>query len=236
MTSWTINPIGIIEGPFSEKFGVPRQSLLAPEVNGLIRLLAPFDHLDALEGLEGFSHLWLQFGFHLNQGHEPSHKIRPPRLGGNLKVGVFASRSSFRPNSLGLSVVLNKGIKVQGKNIWIEIAGHDLVNGTPIFDIKPYLPRYDSHPTASEGWVASNEFPTFEISWGEEALNELQKIYPDDFQLKKRQIEKLLSLHPMPTYKVVDSNHQFGMSFESINIKWKIFETTLNITALTPHI
>lgn len=216
--SWTINPIGIVESPFREKFGTPRQSLLAPNITGIIRLLPPYDKLEALDGIEGFSHLWLQFGFHLNQREEHALKIRPPRLGGNAKVGVFASRSSFRPNSLGLSIVLNRGIFNDSKGVALLIAGHDLVDGTPIFDIKPYLPRYDSHPGATEGWVNDQDFVQFDIEWSPEALEQLRKM--KESELLRDQIHTLLALHPMPTYKEADPNHQFGMHFKDLNIKW----------------
>lgn len=230
MMSWTIKPIGIIESPFREKFGTPRQSLLAPNITGIIRLLPPYDKLEALDGIEGFSHVWLQFGFHLNQREEHALKIRPPRLGGNAKVGVFASRSSFRPNSLGLSVVLNFGPFQDVDSVGLLIAGHDLVDGTPIFDIKPYLPRYDSHPEASEGWVNDQEFTQYDIEWSPEALEQLRKIKERDHL--KEEIDTLLALHPMPTYKEADPNHQFGMHFRNLNVKWMQGPKALTIISL----
>lgn len=213
MTSWTISPVGILEGPFSEKFGVPRQSLLCPDIPGRIKLIAPYNRIEALDGLEGYSHLWIQFGFHLNRREEFTPKIRPPRLGGNQKVGVFASRSSFRPNALGLSVVKYLGHKVEGDQIFIEIEGHDLVSGTPIFDIKPYIAKYDSHPLALEGWSSEDSFTPLQVSWDE-------KIEVSEHL--KNQITRLVELHPMPTYQdVLGEERVYGMSFDGYNIRWK---------------
>ena len=228
MTSWTINPIGLIEGPFKEKFGVPRQSLLCPEIPGRIRMLAPYDDLDALDGLMGYSHLWLQFGFHLNRREDFSPKIRPPRLGGNDKVGVFASRSSFRPNSLGLSVVAFEGIEKTSNALYLRIRGHDLVNSTPIFDIKPYIARYDSHPAASEGWSAQSDFPVLTLSWEESALAQLKDLFSE--RDLTGEIESVIKLHPMPTYTGQDKlERSFGMSYQGLNIRWKVTDHNAHI-------
>lgn len=234
--SWTISPVGILEGPFREKFGVPRQSLLCPKTPGHIKLLAPYNRIEALDGLSGYSHLWLQFGFHLNRRENFSPKIRPPRLGGNAKVGVFASRSSFRPNALGLSVVVNKGVRRQDDELYLDIEGHDLVNGTPIFDIKPYISHYDSHPEASEGWSSEDLFTPLQVSWSEEALENFFRLGGSE-ELKE-QISKLIELHPMPTYQQNPSEQRtYGMSYDGLNIRWKkdihkisIFEISLIIS------
>ncbi len=231
--SWTISPIGILEGPFDEKFGVPRQSLLCKSTPGRIKLLPPFNRSEALDGLEGYSHLWLQFGFHLNQREEANLKIRPPRLGGNAKVGVFASRSSFRPNALGLSVVLYKGHLQIGGELFLEIAGHDLVSGTPIFDIKPYIAKYDSHPLATEGWSSADNFAVLEITWTQEALEDLGSA--QGAEGLQQQITDLIKLHPMPTYQQNPSEERaYGMSYDQFNIRWTRSAHKISIFELKP--
>lgn len=151
MQDHCIQPIGIVHSCFKEKFAIPRQPALAPAATGEIELFAPYNDPVALEGLEEVSHLWLSFIFHqtLASAHssinsKPQLRVRPPRLGGNKKVGVFATRSTHRPNALGLSVVKLDGIR----NNRLQISGIDLLNGTPLVDIKPYLPYADNVGTA----------------------------------------------------------------------------------------
>ena len=147
----SLQPVGILHSPYKEKFAVPRQPGLVPSARARLELLPPCNDAQTLRGIEQFSHLWLIFQFHecASQGWHPT--VRPPRLGGNERVGVFASRSPFRPNGLGLSVVQLLGVHQQGPRLWLELAGIDLVDGTPILDIKPYVPYADSHPQACGG-------------------------------------------------------------------------------------
>lgn len=144
-----MQPVAILHSPFAEKFGVPRQGNLAPHVRSRVVLEPAFRGTDCLRGLEGFSHVWLIWGFHCN-GSEWHPTVRPPRLGGNARVGVFASRSPFRPNGLGLSVVKIVSVEADG----IVVSGADMVDGTPIYDIKPYVPYSDALPEASAGFTA----------------------------------------------------------------------------------
>lgn len=144
-----MQPVAILHSPFAEKFGVPRQGNLAPHVLSRVVLEPAFRGTDCLRGLEGFSHLWLIWGFHRN-GNEWHPTVRPPRLGGNTRVGVFASRSPFRPNGLGLSVV--KIVCVE--HDCIHVSGADMVDGTPIYDMKPYVPYSDAIPEAASGFTA----------------------------------------------------------------------------------
>lgn len=145
-----MQPVAILHSPFAEKFGVPRQGNLAPHVRSRVVLEPDFRGTDCLRGLEGFSHVWLIWGFHCN-GTEWHPTVRPPRLGGNARVGVFASRSPFRPNGLGLSVVKIVSVEADG----IVVSGADMVDGTPIFDIKPYVPYSDAIPEAASGFTAA---------------------------------------------------------------------------------
>ena len=150
----TLTPIAITRSCFRDKFGVPRQPGLTRFAHADLIIQPPFDREDAFRGLETASHLWLTFQFHEAVRAEWRPVVRPPRLGGNKKMGVFASRSPFRPNSLGLSVVRNEGLErdADGRLV-LRIRDHDLIDGTPVLDIKPYLPFADSVPGATLGWA-----------------------------------------------------------------------------------
>ena len=145
-----MTPIAHIRSLFADKFGVPRQGNLAPHVISEIVFEPEFRNPDCIRGIEGFSHLWLIWGFHCNEAAGWSPTVRPPRLGGNTRLGVFATRSPFRPNSLGLSVV--KLVSVEEGGV-LRVSGSDMVNGTPIYDIKPYVPYADSIPEATGGFT-----------------------------------------------------------------------------------
>lgn len=145
-----MTPIAHIRSLFADKFGVPRQGNLAPHVISEIVFEPEFRNPDCIRGIEGFSHLWLIWGFHCNEAAGWSPTVRPPRLGGNTRLGVFATRSPFRPNSLGLSVV--KLVSVEERGV-LRVSGADMVNGTPIYDIKPYVPYADSIPEAKGGFT-----------------------------------------------------------------------------------
>ena len=151
----TLQPIGRLHSPYREKFAVPRQPGLVSHAHARLELLPPFNDPQTLRGIEQYSHLWLIFQFHhcAEQGWHPT--VRPPRLGGNERMGVFATRSPFRPNGLGLSVVRLEGWQQQGAAVWLDLSGVDLVDGTPILDIKPYVPFADSLPTAVSQFALS---------------------------------------------------------------------------------
>lgn len=148
-----IDTLGIIRSPYKEKFAIPRQPGLVKSARARLELLPPYDQPDVLRGIEQFSHLWLSFVFHqtMAQGWHPT--VRPPRLGGNERVGVFATRSTFRPNPLGLSVVELHGVGRERGKLWLELGAVDLLDGTPVVDIKPYIPYADSLPDARGGFA-----------------------------------------------------------------------------------
>ncbi len=165
-----ISPIAEFRGQVSGKFGVPRQSGLAPSLEGEVQLLPPYNRAEALRGLEGFDRIWLIWGFSLNRGNEtesPSLTVRPPRLGGNNRVGVFASRSPFRPNGLGLSCVEIQSIDTE--RCIIRVLGADLADGTPIYDIKPYLPYADAYPGARAGFADSSDWKPLKVVFAGQA-------------------------------------------------------------------
>ncbi|MBQ1753643.1 MAG: tRNA (N6-threonylcarbamoyladenosine(37)-N6)-methyltransferase TrmO, partial [Bacteroidales bacterium] len=147
--------IARIHNDFPTKFGLPRQSGLAPSLRSKIVFEPAFRVPEALRGLDGFSHIWLIWGFSESEGWSPT--VRPPRLGGNVRMGVFATRSPFRPNPIGLSSVRLEGIETDGENgLVLIVTGADLMDGTPIYDIKPYLPGVDAHPEATDGFVGAH--------------------------------------------------------------------------------
>ncbi len=212
-----IKPIAYIHTDFKEKFGIPRQSGRVKELTAKIVFEPEFSSPDALRGIEGFSHLWLIFDFSLSHTDKFSPTVRPPRLGGNERVGVFASRSPFRPNSLGLSSV--KLLAVE-KGQYLLVSGADLLDGTPIYDIKPYLPSSDCHIDAVGGYA--DEFSDYKL-----------KVIINDGVLDNFPKDKLSALigcledDPRPSYQ--DDNRVYGMSFAGFNIKFTVKDKTLTI-------
>lgn len=153
MSSFQFEQIGVIRSPYKEKFAVPRQPGLVINGGGELHLVAPYNQADAVRGLEAFSHLWVVFVFHqtMEGGWRPT--VRPPRLGGNARMGVFATRSTFRPNPIGMSLVELKGIRCQKDQVILELGSLDLVDGTPVIDIKPYLPFAEALPDARASYA-----------------------------------------------------------------------------------
>lgn len=216
MDKHIIKPIAYIKTDFPEKFGVPRQSGKVNSLTAKIIFVNSFKNQDALRGLEGFSHLWLIFGFSLCDNSKWSPTVRPPRLGGNTKIGVFASRSPFRPNGLGLSSV--KLIEIN--NTELIVSGADLVDGTPIYDIKPYLPFSDCHPDAKCGYAEEHVDYKLEVVF---PIN-LLKIIPSD---KQQALIDCLKEDPRPSYQ--NDNREYGMKFSSFNVKFTVKENILTV-------
>lgn len=191
----TIRAVAVMEGCFPQKFGVPRQAGIAKSAQGTIRLLPPFNHENFLHGLELSSHIWLTFGFHHNEWNGKA-TVRPQRLGGNERMGVFATRSSFRPNGLGLSAV--KIEKINYEEGYIIVSGHDLVDGTPIYDIKPYVPFADALPDASSKF-ASEAPVIYPVYFSEIAMAVLQEIMQDSPHFKDLIVE-VIGQNPTPQF------------------------------------
>ena len=215
MTDITIHPIARMRSDFPTKFGIPRQSGLVPELRSTIVFEPEFRNPDTLRGIEGYTHLWLIWQFSEAVRQEWSPTVRPPRLGGNTRMGVFATRSPFRPNSLGLSCVRLLGIEHTDKNgTVIHIAGADLMDGTPIFDIKPYIPYSDSHPDASGGFTdTAGEF-LLKVDFPETLLS----ILPEE---KRDAAKAVLSHDPRPSYQR-KPERIYGINFAGYDIRFRV--------------
>jgi len=212
--------IAHIETDFKTKFGIPRQSGLV-ELEGLIIFEPEYRNDDALRGIEGFSHLWLIWNFSKAHKESWSPTVRPPRLGGNTRVGVFATRSPFRPNPIGLSSVKLLGTVKTANGTALRVSGADLMNGTPIYDIKPYLPYTDSHPDATGGFADKKLKDCLEVVFPPELL----KLIPEN---KKAALLELLSEDPRPQY-INDDNRIYGFEFAEFEIKFKVQNNVLTV-------
>ncbi|MDO6765004.1 tRNA (N6-threonylcarbamoyladenosine(37)-N6)-methyltransferase TrmO [Agarivorans sp. 1_MG-2023] len=217
----TIEPLGHIHSPYQEKFSVPRQANLVTATSSKLVLCEPFNDLDMLAEIEQFSHLWLIFAFHQNIAAGWKAKVRPPRLGGNKKVGVLASRSSFRPNHLGLSLMELSHVERDTKSPTLHFRGGDLVNGTPIYDVKPYLPYSDSKPDALAGYAQQAPSVLLPVSFSPQANQQSQALALSDQQY--RVIEQVLAQDPRPAYKQHKADDkEYGVALFDLNIRWKV--------------
>lgn len=223
MTVFSCEPIGYLATPYPDKFGIPRQPRLAPHALGRLKLLTPYDRPEAVRGLEDFSHVWLTFVFHhtLGQWHPT---VRPPRLGGNQRVGVFASRSPFRPNSLGLSLVELAGIETDG-GVTLVLRGVDLVDGTPVLDIKPYIPFVESQPQARGGFVDGPPVQ-LAVTFSAEAL----AVCAQREGLREL-ITEVLAQDPRPAY-ADDPERCYGVRLYEFDVKWRCDGQTACVIAL----
>ncbi len=212
-----IRPVAVFHSPFCSKFGIPKQSGIVGNLRGKIVFVPEFRNPDALRGMEEFEYLWLVWEFSANRHGETSLMVRPPRLGGNKKVGVFASRSPFRPNSLGLSSVRIDHIEWETAcGPIIHVLGADLMNGTPIYDIKPYVTYADSHPEARSGFVDRREWKRLKVEIPSEVKERLmrQDGMTDESIM---QLQEVLAEDPRPQYQK-DPQKVYGMPFEGLDI------------------
>lgn len=221
MSSFQFNVIGTVESPYKQKFAIPRQPGLIAEARGKLVLAPPYADDDIVRGIESFSHLWLVFVFHETASKGWSPLVRPPRLGGNTRKGVFATRATFRPNPIGLSVVKLERVYRQQDKLVLELSGIDLLDGTPILDIKPYLPYADALPGAAGGFADSAPETRMAVSFSEQARDFClaQQAHPELALL----IEKVLKQDPRPSYKKQrDTEQHYGMTLYHFNIKWTV--------------
>lgn len=234
MTELTIPVIGIMKSPYKEKFGIPRQPNLV-EVESYIEMQGPYNDLLAFEGIEEFSHLWLLWQFHDNKNQENSKfrpQVRPPRLGGNQKIGVFATRSMYRPSPIGLSVVKLKEVKKLGKTVRVYVTGSDLLDGTPIVDIKPYIHYSDAVMEAQSGYAQEEPVRKY-VVWSEQAELEREQLVQTKGLSEQviRELAEVLSLDPRPAYQE-DPERIYGMHFADFNIKFIVNETSVLIVEI----
>ena len=213
--------IAHIKTDFKTKFGIPRQSGLV-DLEALIVFTPEYQNDDALRGIEDFSHLWLIWEFSKARRDGWSPTVRPPRLGGNKRVGVFATRSPFRPNSIGLSSVKLLGVEKTENGTVLKVSGADLMDGTPIYDIKPYLPYTDCHPDAIGGFGDEKLKDALEVDFSKELLNKI----PEE---KQSALIELLSEDPRPHY-ITDDERIYGFEFANFEIKFKVTQNLLTVT------
>ncbi len=214
--------IAHIRSDFPTKFGIPRQSGLVDELRSTIIFTPEFRNADALRGIEGFSHLWLIWEFSESVGKPWSPTVRPPRLGGNTRLGVFATRSPFRPNPVGLSCVRLLGVEQTKDGPVLQIAGADLMDGTPIYDIKPYVPYADCHPDALGGFTTQADDFLLTVDFPAQLLNKI----PEN---RQEALLAVLSHDPRPSYQS-DPERIYGMEFAGFDIRFRVKEKKLCVT------
>lgn len=212
-------PIARVHSPFKEKFGIPRQPGLVPSAEGVVEMLPGYADPAMVEGLDGFSHLWLTFHFHACAAQGWRARVRPPRLGGNREVGVLASRAPFRPNFLGLSAVRLLRVDID-HGVSLHVAGLDLLDGTPILDIKPYVPYTDALPNAQGGFASAVPDAVNRVEFTPAALAFLQCNDPQ--QRLQRLISETLALDPRPGYRRATSEpgRRYGMRLAGLEVRW----------------
>lgn len=232
MSGFQFEQIGVIHSPYKEKFAVPRQPGLVKCAGGELHLIAPYNQADAVRGLEAFSHLWVIFVFHqtMEGGWRPT--VRPPRLGGNARMGVFATRSTFRPNPVGMSLVELKGIRCQKDQVILELGGLDLVHGTPVIDIKPYLPFAEALPDARASYAQQApqaDMPVYFTDGLSSELLEHEKRYPH----LRAFIREVLAQDPRPAYrKEEEAGKTYAVWLLDFNVRWRVTEAGFEVFAL----
>ena len=219
-----IEPIAYFSTPLQSKFGVPRQSGLCPSLQGTVTLQPQWRHAEALKGIDAFDYIWLIWGFSENVEAQKRCTVRPPRLGGNTAMGVFATRSSFRPNNLALSSVRLLSVERQPNGApLLHVLGADLADGTPIYDIKPYLAFTDAHPEAHGGFVEKVAWQRLEVEWSREAMTDVEGWSECDRQL----LTEVLSEDPRPAYQRAE--RVYGLSFMGYEVTFLIADNHLTV-------
>lgn len=221
-----ITPIAHFKSPFTSKFGIPKQSGLAKDLPGRIVFEPAYRNADALRGLEDFTHLWMIWQFSANAHKANSPVVRPPVLGGNEALGVFATRSPYRPNPIGLSCVRIDHIDLDTKEgPVIHVLGADLMDGTPIFDIKPYLPYADCHPEATGGFTDTRSWPRLEVRLAESVRRQLT-------EQEAATLADILALDPRPHYQK-DPNRIYGMPYGKWDVKFRVADGEVQVVGIS---
>ena len=230
--NYQFQPIATIRSPYKEKFAAPRQPGLAPTVRAQLELFPEFASPEAVRELENFSHIWLIFLFHQTYGQAWKPTVRPPRLGGNRRVGVFVCRSPFRPNPIGLSAVKLLSIDCSNGKVVLEVQGADLIDGTPILDIKPYLPYTDGIAEAKGGFADRAPVAALLVEFASEAQQQLDLHSAENPDLKTLIVETL-ALDPRPAYQQ-DEGRQYGVLLDRFNIRWMVEGEKVIVLAIEP--
>ncbi len=216
-----LEPVAHIRTDFSSKFGIPRQSGLVEALKGTIVFTEKYRDASALRGIEGYSHLWLIWEFSESVLERWSPTVKPPRLGGNTRVGVFATRSPFRPNPLGLSCVKLEGVELSSpEGPVLHVAGADLLDGTPIYDIKPYIPYADCHPEATGGFTDSIDYARLNVDFPPALL----ALIPAE---KREALIEVLAQDPRPGYRHGDDERRYGVEFAGFDVRFAVKGDTL---------
>lgn len=220
-----IKPIAHFRSPFATKFGIPRQSGIVPQLRGRIIMEPQYASAEALRGLDGFDYLWLVWGFSANAGAPVHLTVRPPRLGGNARMGVFATRSPFRPNGLGLSSVRLEGVSVDtAEGAVITVSGADLMDGTPIYDIKPYVAFTDSHAAARSGFADTERWGTLKVEYDKETLGCMDGA-------EAEALLRVLEQDPRPQYHD-DPQRIYGMPYGQWDVRFRVADGILTIVEI----
>ena len=228
----SLDVIGVIHSCYREKFGIPRQPGLVTSQTATLELLAPYNRPEAVKGLDGFSHIWVSFIFHAVPQGKWSPMVRPPRLGGNERVGVFASRSTHRPNPLGLSVVELAKVESSDSGVTLHLIGADLLDGTPVVDIKPYIPYVDSIAEARAGFADGAPKPHLSVEFSEQVEQRLQ-LESESLPQLRGVISESLAYDPRPAYKQ-GSDSRGGVRLYHFDVRFEISGTKLLVTEIVP--
>ncbi|MDF7808306.1 tRNA (N6-threonylcarbamoyladenosine(37)-N6)-methyltransferase TrmO [Pontiellaceae bacterium B12219] len=236
--NFEFKPIGMIRSCYTDKFGIPRQPGLVKSATATLEMLPPFNQPEAFRGLEEFSHVWISFVFHQSASNAPLSQgsgvtgwkatVRPPRLGGNERVGVFASRSNFRPNPIGLSVV--ELLEVNGTEL--RLGGGDFLDQTPVLDIKPYIPYSDSIPDATGAFAAAPPRPGNTVSFLPEIEQKLKTLETEARPNLRQLICDMLSFNPRPAYQRDNPDRLYGTTVFDLEVRWKQIGTDVTVVAI----
>ena len=230
-----LEPIGMIKSCFKEKFGIPRQPGLVPAAKATLILKEPYNQPEALTGLEAFSHIWLIYIFHGIEQGKWKPTVRPPRLGGNRRAGVFATRSNFRPNPIGLSVVKLDKIVTRGVDMRLELSGVDLLDGTPVLDIKPYLPYADGIADARGGFAPEAPEPLLTVEFTPEARTAGERLEAGPHPGLLDLIVQMLILDPRPAYTGDrDPGRIYGFRIFEVDVQWRVAEGRAIVVTIIP--
>lgn len=234
MSEFAFAQIGVIRSPWKEKFAVPRQPGLVQDGVGELHLQAPYNQPEAVRGLEDFSHLWLLFVFHQTMAGGWRPTVRPPRLGGNARMGVFATRSTFRPNPIGMSLVELKGIRMEKQQVILQLGSLDLVDGTPVVDIKPYLPFAEAVPDARAGFAPTAPAADMPVRFSARAQEQLQQ--QSRYPHLARFIREVLAQDPRPAYRQGETlDREYAAWLMDFNVRWRVDDAGTEVIAIDPR-